>query len=83
MASNTWFLSRYQISLFERALHTGLEVTNMYVVWLSWVSCYLMCRAQLGLLYVVVCFAAAGYSDSGTEFEVEYEVNPSSISVRP
>ena len=55
----------------------------MYVVWLSWVSCYLMCRALLGLSYVVMCFAAAGYGDSGTEFEVEYEVNPSSISVRP
>ena len=75
MLSNTWLLSRYWLSLFDRGLHTRLEVANMCVVWLSRVSCYLMVRALLGLWYVVVYFAATSYGDSGTEFEVEYEVN--------
>ena len=53
------------------------------MVWLSTVSCYLMFGALLGLWCVVVYFAAVGYGDNGTEFEVEYEVNLSSISIRP
>ena len=53
------------------------------MVLLNRVSCYLIFRVLLGLWCVVVYFAASGYGDSGTEFEVEYEVNSSSISVRP
>ena len=83
MLSETWLLSRYWISLFDRSLHTGLEVSRMCVVWLSRLSCYLIFGVLLGLWCVVVYFAAAGYGDSGTEFEVEYEINSSSISVRP
>ncbi|XP_057525492.1 uncharacterized protein LOC130804877 [Amaranthus tricolor] len=83
MLSCTWLLSRYWISLFDRGFHTGLEVPSMCVGWLSRVSCYLIFEVLLGLWCVVVYFAAAGYGDSGTEFEVEYEVNSSSIFVRP
>ena len=54
----------------------------MCVVWLSRVSCYLMFGVLLGLWSVIMYFAVADYGNRGTEFEVEYEVNPSSISVR-
>ena len=47
------------------------------MVWLSWLSCYLMFGALLGLSYAVVYFVSFGYGDSGIEFEVEYEANPS------
>ena len=79
MLSSTWLLSGYWISFFDRGSHTGLEVTSMCVVWLSRILCYLMFGVLLGLWCAVVYFTAAGYGDSGTEFEVEYEVNPSSI----
>ena len=56
-------------------------MTNICVVWLSRVSCYLMFGVLLGLWCVVVYFTDVGYSDSGTEFEVEYDVNTTSIYV--
>ena len=47
MLSSTWLLIRYWISLFNRGLQTGLEVTNMCVVLLCRLSCYLMFGALL------------------------------------
>ena len=41
-----------------------------------------MFGALFRLWRTVVYFVVASFGDSGTEFEVEYEVNPSSISVQ-
>ena len=79
MISSTWLLNRYWISLLDRSLHTGLEVTNMCVVWLSRVSCYLMFGVLLGLWCVVVYFAAAGYGDGGTDLRWSIRLTPHSF----
>lgn len=64
-------------------------IVNLFVrSWFSYgnrgdqLVCYVaLLGALLWLWCVVLYFATAGYGECGTKFEVEYDVNPSSISV--
>ena len=70
MLSSTWFRRRYWVCLFNRGLHTGIDLNSLCEIWCCWILNYLMLEVLFWLNCAIGYFEASVDGDSGTEFKV-------------